>query len=116
MTAINFRYQPLFGEEAVSQEPGHVVWRYQVKREHFNPAGALHGGVLATLLDTVMGHAVRTVRPPDRVHAAINLDVRFLGATLSDGGSITFEGRVVQLGKRIAFAESVARDENGREL
>jgi uncharacterized protein (TIGR00369 family) len=37
--------------------------RLELKAEerHLNPAGTLHGGVLATLVDTAMGQAVRSV-------------------------------------------------------
>jgi uncharacterized protein (TIGR00369 family) len=105
-----------FGEEAVHEEDGFVRWRYVVKAEHFNPGGSLHGGVISTLLDTCMGHSVRTVRPPDHMHAAISLHVDFLRATLEPGGTLTFEGRVVQKGKRVVFTEGVATDEGGRPV
>jgi uncharacterized protein (TIGR00369 family) len=110
------KFTSLFGEEPTHEEPGLVRWRYQVKRTHFNPAGSLHGGVLSSVLDTVMGHAVRTVRPPDHLHAAINLNVHFLLPTLKEGGHLSFEGRVVQKGKRVIFAEAVAHDEEGRPV
>jgi uncharacterized protein (TIGR00369 family) len=106
----------LFGEEPIHEEPGLARWRYRVKREHFNPGGSLHGGVISTILDTAMGHSVRTVRPPDCGHAAIDLNVKFLRPTLEDGALLTFEGRVVQKGKRIVFSEGSATDEEGRLL
>jgi uncharacterized protein (TIGR00369 family) len=106
----------LFGEEPFHEEPSLVRWRYVVKREHFNPGGSLHGGVLSTLLDTAMGHSVRTVKPPEAMHAAINLSIQFLAPTLEAGGTLTIEGRVVQQGKRVIFTEGVARDESGKEL
>ena len=105
-----------FGEEAVHEEPGLVRWRYVVKPEHFNPQGSLHGGVISTLLDTCMGHSVRTVRPPDHGHAAIYLHVDFLRPTLQPGVTLTFEGRVVQKGKRVVFTEGTASDEAGQPL
>jgi len=104
----------LFGEAPVHEEPGLTRWRYLVKREHFNPQGSLHGGVISTILDTCMGHSVRTVRPPDHGHAAIDLNVKFLQPVLREGGTVTFEGRVVQKGKRIVFSEGVATDDEGR--
>ena len=113
MTLIRFS---LFGEEPFHEEEGLVRWRYLVKREHFNPGGSLHGGVLSTILDSCMGHSVRTVRPPDHIHAAIDLSVKFLAATLEPGGTLTFEGRVVQKGKRVVFTEGVATNEEGRQL
>jgi uncharacterized protein (TIGR00369 family) len=113
MTLIRFS---LFGEEPVHEEAGLARWRYVVKREHFNPGGSLHGGVLSTLLDSAMGHSVRTVRPADAMHAAINLSIQFLAPTLEAGGTLTIEGRVVQKGKRVVFTEGVATDASGKEL
>jgi uncharacterized protein (TIGR00369 family) len=106
----------LFGEKPVHVEEGLTRWQYVVKREHFNPGGSLHGGVVATILDSCMGHSVRTVRPPESLHAAIDLNVKFLQPTLKDGITLTFEGRVVHKGKRVVFAEGVASDEDGRVL
>jgi uncharacterized protein (TIGR00369 family) len=116
MTATSFTYHSLFGEEPIHEEPRRVRWRYVVRAEHFNPAGSLHGGVISTVLDTVMGHAVRTVRPPDHIHAAIFLHVDFLNATRTPGGVVTFEGRCTQLGKRVAFCEGTASDGDGKLL
>ena len=112
----DIKYHSLFGEAPAHVEPGRARWRYVVRAEHFNPAGSLHGGVISTLLDTAMGPAVRTIRPPDAIHAAIFLHVDFLHATRKDGGTLTFEGRCTQLGKRVAFCEGTATDENGKIL
>jgi uncharacterized protein (TIGR00369 family) len=105
-----------FGEAPFHEESGLVRWRYVVKAEHFNPGGSLHGGVISTLLDSCMGHSVRTVRPPDHMHAAIFLHVDFLKPTLKPGVTLTFEGRVVQKGKRVVFTEGTASDEDGQLL
>jgi uncharacterized protein (TIGR00369 family) len=50
----------------------------EVTEEHLNPAGTLHGGVLATLVDTAMGQAVRTVTGEDDVPATSQLTVTYL--------------------------------------
>lgn len=43
--------------------------------EHLNPAGTVHGGVLATLVDTAMGMAVRSATGEDDVPATSQLTV-----------------------------------------
>ncbi len=110
--------QFLFGEEPFHQEPGLVRWRYVVKPEHFNPAGTLHGGVLSTILDGAMGHAVftRLIETPGTFSAAINLHVDFLFATREPGATLTIEAKVVQIGKRIAFTEGTVINAEGRAL
>ena len=39
---------------------------FEATDEHLNPAGTVHGGVLATLVDTAMGTAVRTATGDER--------------------------------------------------
>src|SRR3954469_21747699 len=46
--------------------------------EHLNPAGTLHGGVLATLVDTAMGTAVRSATGDGDIPATSQLTVTYL--------------------------------------
>lgn len=54
------------GIEHVSTDDGEAVFRVTVDERHLRTLGLLHGGVTATLLDTAMGMAARTVAPPDQ--------------------------------------------------
>lgn len=104
----------LFGEEPFHQEPGFVRWRYLVRAAHHNPNKVLHGGVLSTLLDGAMGHAVWTLAAPDGfTGAAVTLSVAFLKPVRGEGQTLTVEGRVQQRGRRMAFTEGVALDPDG---
>lgn len=88
----------------------------EVTEEHLNPAGTLHGGVLATLVDTAMGQAVRTVTGEDDVPATSQLTVTYLrpgrpgalavtAAVRSRGEHLTVcEADVEQDGEAIAHA------------
>ena len=40
--------------------PGRVVFAYEPREEHYNTLGAVHGGILTTVLDTVMGCAIHS--------------------------------------------------------
>ena len=40
--------------------PGRVVFAYEPREEHYNALGAVHGGILTTVLDTVMGCAIHS--------------------------------------------------------
>jgi uncharacterized protein (TIGR00369 family) len=95
--------------------PGTATWEYQVKPEHFNPHGVLHGGVVMALLDTAMGHAVaELVAPEGAFNAAAEMSVRFLEPIRS--GTVTARAEVRKCGKRLAVVEAEATDEQGLTL
>jgi uncharacterized protein (TIGR00369 family) len=57
---------------------GRATVRFEATDEHLNPAGTVHGGVLATLVDTAMGQAVRSAAGDDDVPATSQLTVTYL--------------------------------------
>jgi uncharacterized protein (TIGR00369 family) len=84
--------------------PGSVDLRLEATAEHVNLQGTVHGGVLATLLDTAAGLAVRSAIPPGSRHVSVNLDVQYLAP--ASVGTLLATGRVVRVGRRLAFAEA----------
>jgi acyl-coenzyme A thioesterase PaaI-like protein len=47
----------------VSVEPGRVVFTCQRDESAYNPTGAVHGGLVCTLLDSVTGCAIHSTLP-----------------------------------------------------
>ncbi|MBE1496479.1 uncharacterized protein (TIGR00369 family) [Amycolatopsis lexingtonensis] len=82
----------------------------------YNPIGMVHGGVAATMLDSVVGCAVHTTLPAGVGYASVELKVSYLRAIHAGRGEIRAVGRVVKEGARIAFAEGEIRDAEGRLL
>ena len=98
-----------------ASEPGTAIWEYDVKSEHFNPNGVLHGGVVMALLDTAMGHAVGTlVAPQGAFNASAQMNVHFLEPIRA--GRVTARAKVRRCGKRLAVVEAEATDEHGAVL
>jgi uncharacterized protein (TIGR00369 family) len=104
----------LFGMEFVSIEHGSVTYAIQPQPRFANFNGTLHGGVYATLLDSVMGSAVHSALAAGLRCTAIELKVNFLRTVGVDGGRLVGAGKVVHLGRRIATAEGSITDENGK--
>ncbi len=103
------------GFVARAASPGSSTWEYRVQREHFNPNGALHGGVIMALLDTAMGHAVAAIVARDGMfNAAAQMNVHFLEPVMS--GTVTARAEVRRCGKRLAVVEATATDEQGAVL
>jgi uncharacterized protein (TIGR00369 family) len=59
-------------------DDGSAQLSFTAGEEHLNPAGTVHGGVLATLVDTAMGLAVRSATGEADVPATSQLTVTYL--------------------------------------
>ena len=66
------------GARAEDAGEGRARIRFEARDEHLNAAGTVHGGVLATLVDTAMGLAARTAIGADDVPATSQLTVTYL--------------------------------------
>jgi uncharacterized protein (TIGR00369 family) len=95
-------------------EPERAVLGYTIQAEHMNRTGRLHGGVLATLLDTTMGYSGVYSDEPGGTRACVTLSltVNFVGAVAE--GRLTIEARRTGGGNTIFFAEGEVRDAEGR--
>jgi uncharacterized protein (TIGR00369 family) len=67
----------LLGCKAESAEAGRAVVTMEVKPEHLNAIGIVHGGVLSTMLDNAMGLAAFSSRPGQSI-VTTNLNVHFV--------------------------------------
>jgi uncharacterized protein (TIGR00369 family) len=63
------------GARAEVADDGSARVGFTAREEHLNQAGTLHGGVLATLVDTAMGAAVRSTVEDGDVPATSQLTV-----------------------------------------
>lgn len=79
----------------------------------YNPLGMVHGGYAATLLDSACGCAVHTRLGPAQTYSTLELKVAYHKALTADTGLVRAEGRVVSLGRRVAFSEATLRDASG---
>jgi uncharacterized protein (TIGR00369 family) len=100
------------GTELQRMERGEAQMSLALAPHHLNSRGVVHGGVLASLLDSALGAAVISSIPKEWWCATISLSVQFLEGARR--GRLTAEARVIRRGGRVAFAEGVVRDEGGR--
>jgi uncharacterized protein (TIGR00369 family) len=102
------------GIELVGAGSGEVEIAFEAGAQHVNLQGLVHGGMLATLADTAMGLAVRTVLDPGRRHVTVQLGIEFLSP--GRPGRIVAHGRSVKIGRQLGFAEADVVDARGRLL
>ncbi len=78
--------------------------RLEADDRHLNPGGTVHGGALATLVDSAMGMALRTTTNEDEVPVTIDLNVSYLSPGRT--GTLTATAQLRKRGKRITIVEA----------
>ncbi|MFV0316187.1 MAG: PaaI family thioesterase [Microthrixaceae bacterium] len=76
-----------------------LPWRPELNQPH----GLMHGGAIATLIDTVVVPAIGTAYEPDRQFSTIEMSVRYLGPVRKE--DLVAEGWVTRRGKRVVFCD-----------
>jgi uncharacterized protein (TIGR00369 family) len=97
-------------------ELGRVVFGYTPVADHYNPLGTVHGGVAATLLDSVMGCSVHTTLKAGTAYTTVEIKVNYVRAMTDKTGPVRVEGKVINVGSRIATAEGRLYDGAGKLL
>jgi uncharacterized protein (TIGR00369 family) len=104
----------LFGTRPVSIEPGSVTFACTPDESAYNPIGVVHGGLVCTLLDSVVGCAVHTTLKAGIGYTSTSLTVNYLRAVTVESGELRAEGHVTKPGRRVAFADATVLDGRGR--
>jgi uncharacterized protein (TIGR00369 family) len=97
-------------------ELGRVVFGYQPVLEHYNPLGSVHGGVAATLLDSVMGCCIHTTLKAGIGYTTVEIKVNYVRAMTDKTGEVRAEGKIINVGSRIATSEGRLVDSGGKLL
>ncbi len=98
-------FQPLKVERAK------VQFQFVPQEFHYNPIGSVHGGIISTALDTVMGCALHTLLQHGFLYTILELKVNFTKALRV--GKVIAEGRVLHFGKTTALLEADLKGEDG---
>ena len=86
-----------------------------VPGEHaYNPIGSVHGGYAATLLDSACGCATQSKLSATQAYTTLELKVSYLRPMTTATGTVRAEGRVINMGRRVAFAEATLKDAAGK--
>jgi uncharacterized protein (TIGR00369 family) len=104
------------GYDVVEAENGRVVVSLVPTAAHLNPAGTVHGGLTATLLDSCMGLAVQSTLDKGVSQTTLEFKISLLRPITPETGEIRAEGKVLTSGRRIGSAEGRVTDTKGRLL
>lgn len=95
---------------------GTVTFRGQPGESHYNPIGMVHGGFVATLLDSALGCAAHSTLPAGTGYTSIELKTNFLRPISVNSGPLLCTGRVIKPGRRVIFAEGEVVDKDGKTV
>ena len=104
----------LLGMSLTEVSEGRAVFVAEPSEYHYNPLGTVHGGVMATLLDSALGCAVQSMLPAGTGYTTIELKVNFLRPVTTKTGTLYAEGKIIHVGGRIATAEARLTDATGK--
>jgi uncharacterized protein (TIGR00369 family) len=104
----------LIGMRFQEVDNGRIVISLDTQPDFANPLGTVHGGIAATLLDSVMGCAVHSTLPAGVGYTTLELKVNYIRAARTDGQTLTATGNVIHVGRRTATAEGKVLDEQGK--
>ncbi len=79
---------------------------------HLRTLGIAHGGVIATLLDSVMGMVANRSSPPDHYLVTAQLNVHFIRPAF-EGETLIASAQVRHAGKKTAMAQGEIQTSNG---
>ena len=85
--------------------------RLAYRPEFRQPAGVIHGGVIASMIDTVVVPAVGSGYDEARALFTIDMQLRYLAPIVEEDA--VAEGWIVQRGRQIVFCEAEVRAASG---
>lgn len=97
-------------------ERGTVTVQMRAQSFHYNPLGGVHGGMIATLLDTAAACSVHSTLDVGQSYTSLDLTTKFLRPVTVESGLLSCTGSVISRGRRTALAEAQLTDETGRVL
>jgi len=104
-------YARLLGLEFVSAERGAATFALNLREELTRMEGILHGGAIASLLDTAAAFAVHTVLEPEGRTVTVDLTIHYLRPVTA--GRLEARACVLREGRRIVIITVEATDQTG---
>ena len=95
-------------------DKGRVVFGAVPGRSHYNGMGVVHGGLVATLLDSALGCAINTLAPPGKVFTTLEIKINYTRPLTGEVGPVRCEAHAIHVGSRVGTAEGRVVDANGK--
>src|SRR5215510_7881855 len=104
------------GYDVTEVTAGRVVVTAEPNGTLLNPAGTVHGGLAATLLDTAMGLAIHSMLDKGFGSTTLEFKISLVRPITPETGLLAAEGVALSCGRRVGTAEGRITDRDGRLL
>ena len=101
----------LLGMELVAAEVGSATLQISIRAEFKQIHGVMHGGAIASLIDTATAFAIVTILPDEEKFSTVDLMVNYLLPLKA--GTATARARVVRNGRRLITVSAELLDNAG---
>ena len=97
----------------IEAEKGRVLFQAMATDRHVNPMGGIHGGFACTVLDSVTGCAVHTMRDAGVRYGTIDIAVKMVRPIPRDIWLVA-EGRLINMSRSLGVSEGYLKDNSGK--
>jgi uncharacterized protein (TIGR00369 family) len=97
----------------VEASPGHAEFQGEPLFAHYNPLGSVHGGWIATLLDSALACAVHTLLPVGKTYTTLELKLNFVRALTDKVPLVRAIGEAIHVGGRVGTSQGRLVDAAG---
>ncbi len=82
--------------------------------DHYNPAGTVHGGWAATILDSALGCSVQSKLPKGVLFTTVEIKVNLVRPLFDTTGELICESNVLHFGRTIATSDATLKNAEGK--
>ncbi len=101
-------FEQLIKVNELEQSDGQAVLHVMVDKDHMNASQTLHGGFIASLLDSASGYAGLSTLSKNYGLIAVQFNVNFV--RVASEGELIAEAKVIKSGIQVLHIESVLLD------
>lgn len=102
------------GFRLIEVDKGRVALTGRPDRRSYNLIGSVHGGWAAAILDSALALSVLSALEADQGFTTVDIRINYLRPLTIETGEVRAEGRVLQAGRRLAYAEAKLVDASGK--
>jgi uncharacterized protein (TIGR00369 family) len=117
----SFPFNKLMNMELLEIDPGRSRLSMSWREDLCQPAGIIHGGAIASLVDTAIAHAI-LLTPEHRAMRnelggrMVSVDLRLKYLRPVSAGKIFCDARVVRMGRQIIHADALVTSDEGKDV